>query len=181
MIPLWKLSGRLGNQMFQFAYLYSEAMKSNIPDYYLQNEKYFDHGMIKHLYGGGIVPSDYVSIHVRRGDMVTNGFDINLSETDYYARAMAGFPNERFMVFSDDIDWCKQQDLFKDCVFSEGNTEVEDMNKMAGCKHNIIANSSFSWWAAYLNPNPNKRVICPEFEYQDHVERRQRPQSWKRI
>ena len=162
MIPIKKITGRLGNQMFQFATLYAKA-KNEGTDYYFQNPAYFEDckDEIKQMYGQGITPINRVGIHIRRGDYVNNLFYVDLMTTGYYERAMALFPNEKFIVFSDDIEYCKQQDIFKDCEFSEGKTEIEDMNLMAGCKHQIIANSSFSLWCGILNPNPNKKVICP--------------------
>lgn len=173
--------GRLGNRMFQMAALYSIS-KEFKTDIYFQDERWFIKyaDEIKKLYGQGIEYDHRIAIHVRRGDMVTNGFDINLSDTDYYQKAMDLFPREHFIVFSDDIEWCKQQEMFKGCEFSEGHTPVEDLNLMAGCKGIIIANSSLSWWAAYLG-NKKKVVICPKFEYIDHIERRVRPQDWLRI
>jgi glycosyl transferase family 11 len=160
---MWKLSGRLGNSMFQYAYLYSQARKGRIPDVYLQGEKYFGgcEDEIKLLYGQGIGRIDQVAIHVRRGDYVDNPFYVDLMETDYYEKAMAEFPNESFLVFSDDIEWCKRQPIFKRCDFSEGNDEVTDMNLMASCKGVIIANSSFSWWGGYLS---NGKVIAPSYD-----------------
>ncbi len=155
--------GRMGNKMFQLAYIHSQFRKGLIPDIYVQDPAYFEDCKeeIRIMYGYGIVPVDRVGIHIRRGDYVLNPFYVDLMTTGYYERAMALFPNERFLVFSDDIEWCKQQELFKDCEFSEGKTEVEDMNLLAGCKHQIIANSSFSLWCGILNPNLNKKVICP--------------------
>lgn len=162
MIPIWKLSGRLGNQMFQFAYLKAEELDGNIPDVYVQDEVFFEKHKetIKAMYGQDIVPIDQVAIHVRRTDYVDNPFYFDLFKDGYYERAMAEFPGEEFVVFSDDIEWCKQQPIFKGCEFSEGNSEIEDMNYMAGCKGIIIANSSFSWWAAYLGDD-NKKVVAP--------------------
>ena len=182
MKPITEITGRLGNQMFQFAALYSIAKEFGT-DYYFQDQRWFikNEEAIRALYSSGIGYDHRVSIHVRRTDMVNNNFDINLSETDYYRLAMKIFPKSQFLVFSDDTKWCKQQKIFKNCDFSEGKNEIEDLNAMASCQHNIIANSSFSWWAAYLNKNPDKVVICPEFEYQDHIERRIRPQEWIRL
>lgn len=182
MKPISDITGRLGNQMFQFAALYAITREFGV-DYYCQDPRWFEKYEfdIRKLFGENIKYDHRVSIHVRRTDMTTNNFDINLSETDYYKKAMALFEKEHFLVFSDDIEWCKQQELFKGCEFSEGKVDWEDLNLMAGCKGNIIANSSFSWWAAYLNPFKNKVVICPEFEYLDHIERRIRPLEWKRV
>jgi hypothetical protein len=164
---MWNISGRLGNQMFQFAYIYAQMRKGLIPDVYVQDEKYFKEfaGEIKRLYGDNIGFTDYVSIHVRRKDYVNNSFYVDLFANGYYERAMALFPNNTFIVFSDDIEWCKEQEIFKGCAFSDGNDEIEDLNMMASCKSNIIANSSFSWWAAYLNINPLKKVVAPKDWY----------------
>lgn len=182
MIPMWKLSGRLGNQMFQYAYLYAQAKEEYIPDVYVQNEIYFKNykDEIRHLFGQGIGKINQVSIHVRRGDYVHNPFYVDLFNTDYYEKAMALFPNADFLVFSDDIEWCKRQDVFKDCEFSEGKDEVEDMNLMASCEGHIIANSSFSWWAAYLGGG---KVVAPSIKnwYRDGIERTTCPKEWIRI
>lgn len=167
MKTMWHISGRLGNQMFQFAYIYAQMRKGLIPDVYIQDGQYFKEyaAEIKRLYGDNIGFTPYVGIHVRRGDYVGNDFYVDLFANGYYERAMALFPEEEFIVFSDDIDWCKQQEIFKGCAFSEGNDEIEDMNMLASCKHVIIANSSFSWWAAYLNINPLKKIIAPKDWY----------------
>jgi hypothetical protein len=193
MVPITNLSGRLGNQMFQLAFIYNLAMEGKIPDIYLQDPKYFRSfdREIKTLFSEGIRRIDMVSIHVRRGKnpllpseprYCDNPFYVNLWEIGYYEKAMALFPDDKFLVFSDDIEWCKQNFKGDRFEFSHG-TEIEDMNNMAGCKHNIIANSSFSWWAAFLNPNPMKTVVAPSKEhwYSDGVERTVCPISWKRI
>jgi len=180
MIPMWKLGGRLGNQMFQYAYLFAQVKRGEIPDIYLQSEEYFEdyNREIKAIFSTGIGHLDQVSIHVRRGDYVNNPFYTDLFESGYYEEAMEMFPDANFLVFSDDIAWCKRQPLFEECEFSEGNDEVTDLNLMASCQHNIIANSSFSWWAAYLNPNPNKKVIAPALWHPDGLERTVLPANW---
>lgn len=163
--------------MFQFAYLHAQMRDGVIPDVYVQDPKYFDKysSEIKALYGQGIASIDQVSIHVRRGDYVKNPFYVDLSKTDYYERAMDQFPGEEFLVFSDDIDWCKQQKIFDHCEFSEGNTEVEDMNLMASCKGHIVANSSFSWWAAYIS---GRKTVAPKAWHPDGVERTKLLPEW---
>jgi hypothetical protein len=183
MVPIEKIGGRLGNQMFRLAYVYAEARIGNIPDMYVQDPYYFQEyeKEIKALFGQGIEPVDQVAIHVRRGDYVKNPFYVDLTDTDYYEKAMALFPTEKFIVFSDNVEWCKEQPIFKDCDFSEGNDEITDLNLMAGCKHQIIANSSFSWWAGYLNPNPNKKVVYPSRWYMDGAERTVCPETWIKI
>ena len=185
MQELWKINGRLGNQMFQFAFCYAMSKQLGT-DFYFQDPKYFEKyaNEIKSLFGDitwtGEELNDYVSIHVRRGDYVGNSFYVDLMQTDYYQKAMAEFPNKKFLVFSDDIEWCKQQEIFKDCDFSENKTEIEDLNLMMRCNGHIIANSTFSWWGAYLGKG---KVVCPNETswYTDKVIRTKVPLSWKQL
>lgn len=175
-----RIFGRMGNQMFQGAYIYAQMKRGRIPDIYVQDPAHFDDYRedIRLLYGDHVGKIDKVAIHVRRGDYVNNPFYVDLAKTDYYQNAMLQFPREHFMVFSDDIEWCKQQDMFKGCSFSEGHDEVEDLNIMASCKGIIMANSSFSWWAAYLS---NAKVIAPKAWYTDGQERTKCLKEWIRI
>ena len=174
-----KIFGRLGNSLFQYAQCYAYA-KDNKIDFYFQDPKYFEKykDEIKVLFGQGIYYIDQVAIHIRRGDYVNNPFYVDLMETSYYQNAMELFPGEKFLVFSDNIEWCKRQDIFKDCEFAENNTELEDLNLMAGCKGIIIANSSFSWWGAYLSKG---KVVAPKEWYSDKKERTICPIEWERI
>ena len=157
--------------MFQYAYLHSQMRKGHIPDVYVQDAYFFEEveDEIKAMFGQGIVPIDQVAIHVRRAanpinpdepEYYENSFYVNLWETDYYEKAMAEFPGASFLVFSDDIEWCKKQPIFGKCDFSEGD-ELTDFNRMAGCRGIIMANSSFSWWAAYLSTG---KVIAPSYD-----------------
>jgi len=183
MIPINKITGRLGNQMFQFAALYAYSRHFHV-DYYFQNEQWFKkyEREIREMYGTGIEPNDYVSIHVRRGDYLiqpNSDLYIDLCATDYYERAISLFPDSKFMVFSDDLDWCRQKwgddSRF---AFSIGRDEVADLNYMAGCQGHIIANSSFSWWAAWLGGGP---IVAPREWFQDGIERCWCPKHWFRI
>lgn len=185
MIDIHNFSGRLGNEMFRHAYLYSQARDGVIPDVYVQDERYFEKyaDEIKTLFGSGIGFLPYVAIHVRRGDYVNNKFYVDLSQTDYYEQAIAMFPGKKFLVFSDDVVFAKKRFPSENFQVMEGGTELEDFNQMASCEHQIIANSSFSWWAAYLNPNPSKIVVAPSVKhwYTDNVERTICPKNWRRI
>jgi hypothetical protein len=115
---------------------------------------------------------DHVSIHVRRGDYATNPDHFPPVTMDYVFKAwyeMTRTVNGEYFTpifFSDDIEWCKNvfSEPFPDAIYSEGRTEYEDLCLMASCGHNIIANSSFSWWGAFLNRNPNKIVVSPSSE-----------------
>jgi hypothetical protein len=185
MIPLWKIGGKLGNQMFQFAFCYAKAKEMGT-DFYFQDPKYFIKyaNEIKALFGDATFHNvdmiDKVSLHVRRGDYVGNDFYVNLFRTDYYQKAMAEFPGAKFLVFSDDIEWCKKQEIFKDCDFQEGGDEISDMNMMIRCNGHIIANSTFSWWGAWLGKG---KVVAPSVYnwYSDFEERTVCPSTWIRV
>lgn len=170
----------MANQMFQFAYLYSKFREGEIPDIYVQDYTYFDKykDKIRKVFGSGINSIDYVAIHVRRGDYCNNPFYVDLWQTDYYEQAIAQFPNERFMIFSDDIDWCKENFIGREYTFNEDTVDYEVMNTMASCKGIIMANSSFSWWAAYLS---NAQVIAPKAWYSDGIIRTFCLPEWKQI
>jgi hypothetical protein len=74
-------------------------------------------------------------------------------------------PDTRFFIFSDDGEWVAKHLSIPQCEIVSGritHTHFEDFHLMQHCKHNIIANSSFSWWCAWLNANPNKTVIAPK-------------------
>ncbi|MCO7177099.1 alpha-1,2-fucosyltransferase [Sporolactobacillus kofuensis] len=114
-----------------------------------------------------------VSIHVRKGDhpaTLVQGKDIM-----YFYKAVNFMKKvcmkPQFFVFSDDINWCRKNmeklGLYNSdkVVFVDGNTGInsyKDMQLMSLCKHNIISRSTFSWWASYLNNNPNKVVCAPK-------------------
>jgi hypothetical protein len=120
-----------------------------------------------------ILNSNSVSLHVRRGDYVSNknskSYHGNL-ELDYFYEAikqLKGVLNDlNFFVFSDEIDWVRSNLKINDPVeyidFNTNENAAFDMYLMSLCQHNIIANSSFSWWAAWLNKNTDKKVIAPK-------------------
>ncbi len=101
------------------------------------------------------------SIHVRRTDYVTSNGYHPVQPISYYQEALSHIEYDKLIVFSDDVQWCRGNLFFDDMVFAEGNTDIEDLYLMSTCDNNIIANSSFSWWAAWLNKNENKKVIAP--------------------
>lgn len=185
--------GRLGNRLFQGAYLYAQMKDGIIPDIFVQDEKYFKkyEKEIKDIFGKGIGYLSQVGVHIRRGAnpinpaepaYSENPFYVNLGKTDYYDRAMQLFPTDNFLIFSDDPEWCKEKfkDNLKVQVMEKGN-ETDDFNLLASCKDQIIANSSFSWWAAYCNPNPAKVIVAPKKWYSDKVERTKIPKTWIKI
>lgn len=102
-----------------------------------------------------------VAIHIRRGDYVNHPGFWNITP-EYIQEAFNHFSDDEytFLIFSDDIEWCKQ--IFPEgVIFIEGN-QFEDLCLMSLCDHNIISNSSYSWWGAYLNKNEDKKVIAPK-------------------
>lgn len=192
--------GGLGNLMFKQAYLIGKVLDKEIPDVYIQSEKYWEKhkAEVKSFFQFGIDHTiDKISLHIRRGDYLNaEHFHTNLWETDYYQQAIKMFPNEKFIVFckdnqspeqdAADRQWCIENVLplvgyerFELAPLE--NSEVDDMNLMASCKHNIMANSSFSWWAAYLNPNVDKIVVCPKNWFVDGVQRTELIDSWIRL
>ena len=110
--------------------------------------------------------SNSVSLHVRRGDLLKlkNSY---ILPTDYYKKAIkiiaGGVDNPKYYIFSDDIEWCKRNfNFLKNVYFVEGYDVAQDLELMKNCKHNILANSSLSWWAGYLNSNKNPIIVAPK-------------------
>ena len=165
-----KLFGRLGNRMFQCAFYWSWAMDNNGGDFYFQDEKWFEKHKedIRALFSKGITSQPYISICVRRGDAVMppdSEWRTNLAEdTDYYERAIERFKGHQFLIFSDDITWCEQKFKGPQFHYCYETDPVEALNLMAGCYGHIIANSTFSWWGAYLSHDPRAIVIAPREE-----------------
>ena len=104
-----------------------------------------------------------IALHIRRGDFITNSQNHPPLPLDYYKRALKLFDNARqVIIFSDDTKWCKEQEIFSDDRFlvSEDNDQSYDLCLMSMCDDFIIANSSFSWWGAWLG---NKgKVVAPK-------------------
>ncbi len=156
---------------------------------YWQNQRYFieekneiaeifqfvpfdesENGAKNRLAAEKIKETNSVSIHVRRGDYVSNPWYDGVVTIEYYQKAVDfiknNVQNPQFFVFSDDLDWCKAElKLPENAVFvdwNSGKNSFRDMQLMSLCRHNIITNSSFSWWGAWLNRNPEKIVIRPK-------------------
>lgn len=138
-----------------------------------------------------IVDTQSVSLHVRRGDYVTNTKNsyIGVCSLAYYQTAieyiLSVVDNPNFFVFSDDIDWVKANLIIDlPSTFIDHNVNKEsynDMRLMSLCKHHIIANSSFSWWGAWLNPNPDKTVIAPRQWFSGMDAADLTPSSWLKL
>jgi hypothetical protein len=139
-----------------------------------------------------IEQTNSVSIHVRRGDYVTNRKALKfhgLIDIDYYKKSVnfmfTRYTDVHFFIFSDDVNFVTNEFTFLNenvtIVDSrKSNHNASDLMLMSKCKHNIIANSSFSWWGAWLNNNQGKIVVAPKnwFINQDHNHNRLIPNTW---
>ena len=112
-------------------------------------------------------------MHVRRGDYITDPLAITyhgVCSPEYYKSAIAYIEqhvdNPHFFIFSDDYEWSKENFKFINhpvtCVQGSEGKDYEDMELIRECKHNIIANSTFGWWGAWLNPKKDKIMIGPK-------------------
>lgn len=132
-----------------------------------------------------------ISLHVRRGDYVSN-FKTNqyhgTCTIDYYEKAVeiikGKIQSPTFFIFSDDIEWVKENLKIEDAVYVSNPllTECEELILMSTCSHHIIANSTFSWWGAWLNPNNDKIVIAPKkWTNKKNLNKDVLPSSWLQI
>jgi|TARA_B100000085_G_scaffold209477_1_gene193460 hypothetical protein len=167
---------------------------------YFQSEKYFvdirdeilkDFTFLPHILGPAKEMRDefgdeVISLHIRRGDYVEQPWH-GPQNTEYYAKALKMLPEEiPVLIFTDDPPWAFEQELFESdrfCV-SEGNSNLFDMCLMSMCQYHIIANSSFSWWGAWLSDS--KQVIAPKRWFGPPLDERNDtkdlvPSGWKRI
>ncbi|MEI8390338.1 MAG: alpha-1,2-fucosyltransferase [bacterium] len=128
-----------------------------------------------------IKSSNSISLHIRRTDYLNKETLYlwgNICTDEYYKNAIKYISqkvdNPTFFVFSDDIEYCKNNiNPGFETVFVDINNDItahEDMRLMSNCKHNIIANSTFSWWGTWLNSNPNKIVVSPPIWFNDGQE-----------
>lgn len=178
---------------------------------YFQSEKYFrnfreellsslslEHKLSDYsqrVYADIIDSSVSVSVHIRRGDYVSDQSAYNthgVCSLEYYFAAIQYFeecyPEVDFYIFSDDIDWIKENLKVKRAQYitsEQTRFAGEDIYLMSQCDHNIVANSSFSWWGAWLNDNSSKEVIAPQQWYADSDMQRLSktlvPDSWVRL
>lgn len=168
---------------------------------FFQSEKYFVHNrqeiidFIKMPESiGNVITSKYssvlaqktTSIHVRRGDYVIHPNHHPTQSLDYYLSAIELVKDKTdiFVVFSDDIQWCKNN--FKDlnAIYIENEKDYIELYLMSFCNNNIIANSSFSWWGAWLNENKNKIVIGPKLWFGSSITHKTDdiiPETWIKL
>ncbi len=185
----FSIHSKFGKYLY-FGEEYKKINKNFTNDYYLygywQSEKYFED--IKSILKQELTlknpleeskinliqeieHKNSVAIHIRRGDYVINKLYQNICEESYYKKAITimkeKVDNPVFYIFSDEIDWVKENWNFNgNIIFMHyANKDFEELEIMKHCKHFIIANSSFSWWAQYLSDNPQKIVVAPKKWY----------------
>jgi hypothetical protein len=175
---------------------------------YWQSEKYFksikgeirnEFSFEKPLFGDNklvatqIAGDNSVSLHFRRGDYLSDAKTtriMNVCDVAYYKRAISHIAekvkNPVFYIFSDDMDWVKQHVSFDyPAVYinhNKGENSYIDMQLMSLCKHHIIANSSFSWWGAWLNASVDKVVVAPKCWFKNGMDDSDLiPEEWVRL
>ncbi|NBO36337.1 alpha-1,2-fucosyltransferase [bacterium] len=105
-----------------------------------------------------------VSIHVRRGDYTLYPGHHPVCSDEYYNQAISRFdPEFRFLIFSDDLEWCRSKFISDRFFIVDSGDPFKDLKLISMCDHHIIANSSFSWWGSWLNRKEKKRTICPSY------------------
>lgn len=122
---------------------------------------------LENKYADLLAHPNSVAVHVRTFNEVAHHDRVSpFLGLDYYQQAINLFPEDAlFVLFSDRINWCKHhfKEFNRNIVYIEDNDHVQDLFLMAKLKHHIIANSTFSWWGAYLNTNPHQIVVAPRF------------------
>ena len=139
--------------------------------------------------GNDIAENNSVSIHIRRGDYLKHP-ELMVCTSSYYERSISMIKKKvsqpMFYVFSDDLSWSdsfmKMQNVkYKMIDSNRGHNSYKDMYLMSRCRHNIIANSSFSWWGAWLGSYNEKIVICPEIWNKEFPEHKPQLKEWIKI
>ena len=168
-------------------------------DGYWQSEKFF--GNYSHIIRDIYYPSENIinklytkyselklnsaSLHIRRTDYLNSQNIHPVQSINYYEDAINIIGDYDYLfIISDDINWCEQNLKFNNMIFVRNQEDIDDLYLMSLCKNNIIANSSFSWWGAWLNKHEDKKIIAPkkwfgkDFRYKtDNII----PQKWIQI
>lgn len=159
-------------------YIQIKPEDNTIYDGYFQSERYFNRAETLKLFepANFIVEEvekwsvkDTCSIHIRRGDYI-NKYKDTYEEPgmEYYLEAIKYINAKQYYIFSDDLPWCVDNFSESHFIYVGCLPDYMILFLMSRCKYNIIANSSFSWWGAYLNQNPDKKVIAPSKWYKGY-------------
>jgi hypothetical protein len=172
-----------------------------IIDGFFQSEKYFKHNKEKilelldftfidekllNIKYPFINNNNTTSIHVRRGDYVNYPNHHPTQTIDYYKESIQLLEEitDIFVIFSDDIEWCKNNIHTDKNVYIENEKDYIELYLMSLCNNNITSNSSFSWWGAWINKNKNKKVIGPKIWFGDSINHNTSdilPEDWIKI
>ncbi len=164
---------------YPFHYEHKELIGEEIGlDGFFQSEKYFKNNekeirflfrptdeiveTIKERYSD-LLTYRTTSIHVRRGDYLNHPNHHPVQTLDYYRQALSLTKDvtDKYVIFSDDVAWCKSVFIGDEFIFIENEKDYIELYLMSMCNNNIIANSSFSWWGAWLNNHQDKIVVGP--------------------
>ena len=169
---------------------------------FFQTEKYFIHNetyirkifqidefvlhKINEKYKEILKYKETTSIHIRRGDYLKLKKHHPSLSLDYFRNAidLTKQNTDKYIIFSDDIEWCKTKFQGNKFIFIENERDYIELYLMSLCKNNIISNSSFSWWGAWLNPNERKIIISPKKWFGEMIKEDDSdiiPENWKRI
>ncbi len=119
------------------------------------------------------------AIHVRRGDYLDEWRPNFAQDTTYFQNAINLIGDvDKYIIFSDDIEWCKENFLMGNVTFIEKEEDYVEIFLQSKCTHNIISNSSFSWWGAYLNQNSTKKIVAPKKWFRYDMENDIVPDYW---
>ena len=187
---------------YPFEYIETQISKQNtLINGFFQSEKYFKHNRqeILDYLDFSFISNEYIaetyefinnvrttSIHVRRGDYVNHPTHHPTQSIEYYMQGIEILKDETdlFVVFSDDIQWCKDNLKIENVIYIEDEKDYIELYLMSLCDNNIISNSSFSWWGAWLNENPRKKVIGPLKWFGDAIQHNTGdilPEDWIKI
>jgi Glycosyl transferase family 11 len=197
-------------QLKENSFSFDDNILSNCPDDvdligYFQSEKYFEHvaGDLRKDFTFKQETRDWankniqqikdmssdklLSLHIRRGDYVVQQSHHPLCSLEYYEKALSLMPKDVFgIIFSDDLDWAYEQDVFDKTRFffpPKSNNNIQDLCLMSMCDYHVIANSSFSWWGAWLADS--EKVIAPKEwfgpSYSGHGTEDLIPARWEQI
>lgn len=174
-----------------FHYESFKVTDDTLYDGFFQSEKYFPN---KTLILNLFQPSEFTnqqlvkydnllkgitcSIHVRRGDYLNYSLHA-ARDIEYYQKGIDRVGEvDKYLIFSDDIEWCKENFLMENSVFIENEKDYVEIFLQSKCTHNIISNSTFSWWGAYLNTGINKKTVAPKKWFKDDMKNDIVPDYW---
>jgi len=185
--------------------IFQQTFQNSYLKGYFQSEKYFESikPQLRNILAIQVPHANYtlekimktnsLSLHIRRGDYISNPENLKfhgLCSISYYHQAIKHIaehvPDLHVFVFSDDLNWARQHLVVNYPVhFVDNNNSIADMQLMSLCKHNVTANSSYSWWGAWLNNNPDKIVVAPKKWFADTIAESQSetivPEKWIRL